>query len=256
MRNSNFLGHKHLLQGLTTDLVSDCLSNLRSFYCQYHIFDQWRFRSQSLVTTPATWECTTHNYGPVVTPLGDTLIVTRGVVDGDDQWTHLTSPIQVSRGWIVEFDVIFDHVSPATEVKLQFICGVTLRYNLDSAAFLYSHWDHIALRWHDIGPSNIAINDKKYHHITCSLLPSGIAISEDGVTTGFWSTDTSSTQPLKFSWQVWHGASTLKAELKNIVALPFELRRGGPTILRLCPDGFVMTDAVKEAKVATLTDLL
>jgi len=94
-------------------------------------------------------------------------------------------------------------------------------------AFLYSHWDHNTLRWDDIGPSNITINDKKFHHVACSLLPSGIAISEDGVTIGFLGTNTGSAQPLRFGWQVQHGASMLKAEMKNIVVLPIELRREG-----------------------------
>ncbi|KAL2169382.1 hypothetical protein VTG60DRAFT_6088 [Thermothelomyces hinnuleus] len=100
------------------------------------------------------WQYKRDAKGPVITPLQDALSITRGSVDGYNQWTYLSIDhnLRAQGGTCVACDLKLDRVSPPTEVKITLTADVILRY--DGSTLKYCWFDKTTGGFVDIGRSS------------------------------------------------------------------------------------------------------
>ncbi|KAJ7270924.1 hypothetical protein C8J57DRAFT_1468126 [Mycena rebaudengoi] len=166
------------------------------------------------ITMP--WTYGANPVGPILTPLGNGLTVTlSSAITANNQVIFLSLPtVSVTNGWMLGFDLKFDQIAPATEVKFSLSTGVILRFNAVLLKFQYQHFDNGLIL---IGDSGIIINDQIYHHVVLNLQPAGVQIVEDGVVKGFWNTSTAGPFPVEMDWQILAAGAALQVEVKDVV---------------------------------------
>ncbi|EPQ56910.1 hypothetical protein GLOTRDRAFT_110352, partial [Gloeophyllum trabeum ATCC 11539] len=164
------------------------------------------------------WNYVANANGPSITAKQGYFSISRGAVGANNQWTNFSigHSVSIAGGCAIQFEVKYDQISPATEVKLTLASGVILRY--DGSNFNYCWWNQNG--FHQIGRSTIRIADGAYHQVTLCLWPAGIAIFEDGNFIGKWDTSVSASVAPHFDWQILSSGSSLSAQLRSILVIP------------------------------------
>ncbi|KAI9733134.1 MAG: hypothetical protein M1834_003681 [Cirrosporium novae-zelandiae] len=163
------------------------------------------------------WNYIPNSKGPVIAAKQDALDISRSQPGAYNQWTMLSiqHQLQAQGGAVMVFDIKYDSIHSATEVKLTLACGMILRY--DGKALYYCWWDN---GFHDLKQSTIKIGDGNFYKVTMCISPDTIYIFENGDQIGVWNTKTSSPFQPMFDWQILESDATLQATLSNIMVMP------------------------------------
>ncbi|EGN92351.1 hypothetical protein SERLA73DRAFT_164129 [Serpula lacrymans var. lacrymans S7.3] len=163
------------------------------------------------------WQYGPNANGATIVAKQEYLDISRGSSNADNQWTNLSiqHSLQVANGSVFRFDIKYNAINPATEVKLTLASGVVLRY--DGTNFNYCWWSNDG--FHQLGRSTISIGSD-YVQVTLCFWPAGIAIFENGNFIAKWDKGVEASVIPLLTWQLLSRNSSLSAQIRSIFIIP------------------------------------